>query len=420
VNAPDVLRRVSRLLVTRCAISPTTPIACAVSGGADSVALAELLAAIGRPPAVVVFIDHGLRDVAAERAAAEAVADRVRAPFAEARLTLPTRGNLQALARAARYRALLALTPEGGVLATGHTLSDQAETVLQRMLRGAGLSGLAGLAARRGRLIRPLLEVTRAETRALATAFADDPTNATPRFQRNRVRALLEALEGEAPGASRALAELARAAAASNRLLDAVALATTPDLRGLEPDVIATFAHHLARAATGGHSSASREGLLAWARALSEGGLGRTSLGDALAGVAQRGRPSVTRDHDPRHDLVAPRPGHYVRGAVALTLTVTTTPLAASDTSFSIPLERVRWPVSLVRIPGAGRRDGLDDAADRRFELVDATGQALGRPLEAPPVPATTHWIHAEISDTSTSRAGPVVLTPQTSVPLGR
>ncbi|HEV3013790.1 MAG TPA: ATP-binding protein, partial [Actinomycetota bacterium] len=120
-------------------------------------------------------------------------------------------------------------------LATGHTLDDQAETVLLQLLRGAGPDGLAGMAVRGGRLLRPLLRARRAETRAccaaIGLAWREDPTNAGDGPLRNRVRQqLLPLLEELRPGATQTLARTAALAADERAWLDPVvaeALAAT-------------------------------------------------------------------------------------------------------------------------------------------------------------------------------------------------
>jgi len=153
-------------------------------------------------------VDHGLRPEAAEEARA--------AGAAAARLGItnevlpweggPQDGNLQKQAREARYDLLTrwARDRKIPVLALGHTADDQAETVLMRMARASGVTGLSGMAERRIHngvtLLRPLLEVTRAELRqylqSRGISWSEDPSNEDPRFERVRVR---RALEGLAP-----------------------------------------------------------------------------------------------------------------------------------------------------------------------------------------------------------------------------
>jgi tRNA(Ile)-lysidine synthase len=170
-------------LLTRCTFPPPgTVVACAVSGGADSLALLALAGRAGCV-ATAVHVDHGLRPGSAVEA--EVVADaaaRLGAGFRAERVTVTPGPNLEARARAARYAALPAAA------LTGHTADDQAETVLLNLLRGAGLDGLGGMRAER----HPLLGVRRAETVALCDALGlvpvADPSNLDPVHRRNRVR----------------------------------------------------------------------------------------------------------------------------------------------------------------------------------------------------------------------------------------
>lgn len=181
------------------------PFAVAVSGGADSLALA-LLAAEAFPGRVTgVTVDHGLRP----ESAAEAVQVRGwlglhRVPHATVRWEgeKPS-GNLQATARLARYRLLAAWCRANGVpvLLSAHHQDDVAETLLQRLSRGSGLAGLAAMPALRRLdegvwLARPLLDVPRARLRATLVArgqaWVEDPSNGDDRFDRARARRWLE------------------------------------------------------------------------------------------------------------------------------------------------------------------------------------------------------------------------------------
>jgi tRNA(Ile)-lysidine synthase len=159
-----------------------TPVTCAVSGGADSLALLVLAVAAGCD--VTAFhVDHGLREGSAREAeVVRAVADRFGADFRAEAVSLAPGANLEARARAAR-RAVL---PAGAL--TGHTADDQAETVLLNLLRGSGLDGLGGM-RREG---HPILGLRRAETHALCDHLGltpvVDPSNLAPVHRRNRVR----------------------------------------------------------------------------------------------------------------------------------------------------------------------------------------------------------------------------------------
>lgn len=329
-----------------------TPLVAAVSGGADSVALAWALALQHErwPLTAVLFVDHGLRDVSAERDAAKAAAEAAHTRFIEARVTLAP-GNVQASARRARYQALIATArqlDERTRVATGHTSSDQAETVLARLARGAGLPGLAGLAPCRGRLVRPLLAVSRRATRALGLPFVDDPSNASPRFQRNRLRALLEQLGDERDAVEAGLALLADTARSSTRILDALALSLPGvDLSGLDVETTQTLLVHLARAH--GARGPERRAMRAWAAALSAGRADAVSLGEGLRGIARGGHASLVPDEDPRRVVVARQPGTYRGPAMELTITESDNESDASlpEGEALVPADALVWPLKL-------------------------------------------------------------------------
>lgn len=205
----------------------------AVSGGPDSTALLMLAArwrdTLEQPPKLVaVTIDHGLRPEA--KTEAQAVAKLARR-LGVAHRTLRWAGRkpktgLQEAARNARYRLLADAARMAGArhVLTAHTLDDQSETVLFRLIRGSGISGLAGMAryaklpAKNGEeilVVRVLLSVPKsrliATLKAARTPYADDPSNRDPRFTRARLRALMPALAREGLTAQR-LALLARRA----------------------------------------------------------------------------------------------------------------------------------------------------------------------------------------------------------------
>jgi len=207
----------------------------AVSGGSDSTALLVIAARWAKrlkklkkkaPRLVAVTIDHGLRPESAREAAA--VKRRARR-LGVAHRTLRWRGKkpktgLQEVARIARYQLLAQAAARAGYehVLTAHTLDDQAETVLLRLARGSGLSGLAGMAYASplpvGRdstifLVRPLLHVAKARLvatlKAAGIGYSEDPSNRDPRFTRARLRALMPALAREGLDAA-GLARLAR------------------------------------------------------------------------------------------------------------------------------------------------------------------------------------------------------------------
>lgn len=178
----------------------------AVSGGSDSMALLELTAlARGRRAAddLAVYVDHGLRRETAEesdhvRAAAERLGTGV------VTVRIEARGRDERSLRDARYAELheLAAASKAAFLLTGHTRDDQIETVLHRLIRGAGRHGLAAIPERRGTLIRPLLGFARSELRAFLCSrgvdWREDSSNEDLGYLRNRLRRrVIPAIEAE-------------------------------------------------------------------------------------------------------------------------------------------------------------------------------------------------------------------------------
>ncbi len=208
-----------------------------VSGGADSVALLQLLAELApewRLTLHVVHVDHRLRpDSARDAEFVRALGARLGVAVEIATVTVDPRGSLEAAARAARYAALEACAHRLGAqrIALAHTADDQAETVLMRLLEGAGARGLAGIPPVRGRLIRPLIDCRRSELVAelgrLGLEWVEDPTNQDPKFLRNRVRhELLPLLAGSYnPGIATALVRVASLARETVVALDRLATA---------------------------------------------------------------------------------------------------------------------------------------------------------------------------------------------------
>ncbi|WP_446211724.1 tRNA lysidine(34) synthetase TilS [Micromonospora sp. IBSANI012] len=215
----------------------------ACSGGADSLALAAATAFVaprlGRR-AGLVTVDHGLQEGSAGRAEAVArwAVEAGLDPVEAVPVTVAGRpGGPEAAAREARYQALVdaARRHRAAALLVGHTRDDQAETVLLALARGAGPRGLAGMPERRELdgvpLLRPLLDVTRDDTRKACAALGltpwDDPHNADPSYARARVRTdvLPVLLRTLGPGVLDNLARTARLVAADTAALDDLATA---------------------------------------------------------------------------------------------------------------------------------------------------------------------------------------------------
>jgi tRNA(Ile)-lysidine synthase len=178
-------------------------IALAVSGGADSMAMLLLAAAAFPGRVMAATVDHGLRAEAADEAAlVAATCARLGVPHRTLAPLAPIAGNsIQNRARAARYAALEAWLAEAGarLLLTAHHADDQAETLLMRLNRASGTSGLSGIrpCRRSGDMLvlRPLLRWRRRELREIVRAagidWVEDPSNADPRHDRTRYRAFL-------------------------------------------------------------------------------------------------------------------------------------------------------------------------------------------------------------------------------------
>lgn len=214
----------------RLAPLPDGPLIVALSGGGDSMALLHLAARAAPGRLTAITIDHGLRDVSAELALCAEAAERLDIPHEVLRWHWDGQGNLQAEARAAR-RALLGARARalGASVLLGHTADDQAETVIQRLGRGSGIDGLAGMSAQTRRdgisWRRPMLALSRADLRdwlrAEGLRWADDPSNEDPRFGRVRARQIMAALADLGLDQARLLRLADHAAAARDVLREA-------------------------------------------------------------------------------------------------------------------------------------------------------------------------------------------------------
>lgn len=251
------VRRAVRVALRDVPVGGGVLVAC--SGGADSLALAAATAfeadRSGRR-AGLVTVDHGLQ--AGSREQAKAVADFGYElgldPVEVLAVEVGAAGGPEAAAREARYQALDDLADGlDAVVLLGHTLDDQAETVLLGLGRGSGPRSIAGMRLADGRYRRPLLGMRRSRTRqacaALGLAPWDDPHNADPRFQRSRLRSevlplLEDVLQG---GVAEALARTADLVRADLDALDELAehalpghqAATGPDATGLDVAALA-------------------------------------------------------------------------------------------------------------------------------------------------------------------------------------
>lgn len=226
-------------------LEPGDLVLAACSGGADSLALADALAFEAPRAAIMaggVTVDHGLQPGSA------AHAEQVRqlmtmlglSPALSTAVTVAGPGGPENAARTARYAALDQAADATGAVAVmlGHTLDDQAETVLLGLVRGSGARSLAGMAAEAGRYRRPLLRISRDQTRAACAAVGlepwDDPHNRDLAFTRARIRWQLMPVVTETlgPGAAEALARTAELLREDADALDGIAATEMAGLGG--------------------------------------------------------------------------------------------------------------------------------------------------------------------------------------------
>jgi tRNA(Ile)-lysidine synthase len=213
-------------------VEPGSSAVVLVSGGPDSACAAAALARLLGPEGVhALHMNYGLRPAAAsaERACRE-LCGRLRIDLHVERAQ-DLRGNLQAAAREVRYEAAERLRARTGadVIATGHTRTDLAETLIYRLATSPGSRALRAMPDRRGRLVRPLLSLSRERTRELAIAaglpFEDDPSNLDPTFARNRIRNEVMPVLAELGSAEATIAETHGELVEEGDLLDRLVLA---------------------------------------------------------------------------------------------------------------------------------------------------------------------------------------------------
>ncbi len=281
-------------LLARCTFpSPGTAVVCAVSGGPDSLALL-VLAVEASLDVTAVHVDHGLRQGSElEAQVVAAAADRLGARFRSERVSVAKGPNLEARARAARRSVL------PGDAATGHTMDDQAETVLLNMLRGAGRDGLSAM---RPGPSHPLLALRRAETHELCRVVGLepvlDPTNNDRRFVRNRIRHELLPLCSDIAGRDvvPVLARQAGVLAAEARYLDDQASALDASDAAALAQAPEVLARHAARTLVA-QSAPFAPGLAAVQRVLevARGTVRATDVAPGLRVSRSSGRLSVAR-----------------------------------------------------------------------------------------------------------------------------
>jgi tRNA(Ile)-lysidine synthase len=240
VNATDLPERVARTIRGHKLFKPGDTVIVALSSGADSCALLDILAGMVSlsPRIVVAHLNHCLRgaDSDGDEAFARSLAEQYALPFESRRIDVRNLArqqglNLEDAGRQARIAFLdeLRTRRKASAIALAHHADDQAETVLMRLLRGSGMTGLCGMSYRNGRgFIRPLLEIRRTEIEAYLSArrlrHREDISNHDTTFLRNRIRhELLPLLTQYNPAIRERLTDTAALLADENDLLDHMA-----------------------------------------------------------------------------------------------------------------------------------------------------------------------------------------------------
>ena len=301
-----------------------------LSGGPDSGCLAAgLAAALGAEAVTGLHLNYGLRaDSGEDEVACRALCERLGIELVVERPVLGA-GNVQAAARAARYEAAERLRGERGAdwVATGHTRTDLAETVLYRLAVSPGRRALLGLAPRRGRVLRPLLALGRERTRAIAEAagvpFHDDPANADPRFARARLRTeVLPVLRELNPSAEETIAATWAELAEESEALETIVARALEEagasgeavavegLAGLHPAIRRLALRQLVERALGREVALARERAEQIWRLAQRAEGGQVDIGGGARVLCESGYVRVSRGRPPRLEPVRlPVPG---------------------------------------------------------------------------------------------------------------
>ena len=301
------------------------PLLVLLSGGGDSVCLLDVAVRLGARVSAL-HVNYGLREGSdADEALCRELCERLEVPLVVERAELPRRGNLQQHARDLRYA--LAERHAEGDYAAAHTATDQAETVLYRLAVSPGRRALLGMEPRHGRLVRPLLEATRAETREYCRErglpWREDPSNADRSFARARVRHdLLEPLRSLSPAAERVIAETARQLRDEEEVLERAAdevlesvgggpAVALEELRARPPALARLVLRRLAATAAGEPRSLSRSEADSVLALGERGGTRSLDLGGGLRAVVEYGTLRFSRDPDaaPPEPVELPVPG---------------------------------------------------------------------------------------------------------------
>jgi tRNA(Ile)-lysidine synthase len=325
------------------------PVVVLFSGGRDSTCLLDL--AVHRAgPVEALHVNYGLRPEAdADEAHCADMCERLGVPLHVHRAGSP-RGNVQAWAREVRYAQA---ERHPGAIAVGHTATDQAETVLYRLLASPGRRALTGMPARSGRVIRPLLGLTRAQTTAYCLerglTWREDATNASS--ARGRIREILDLHPAAEANVARTLALLRDEAEVLDLAVDA---AVGADLTSLPPALARLVLQRMAGdVPIGAHADA----ILALAR---KGGTASLDLPGGLRATSEYGRVTIARPSA----VESPAPATLtVPGEARFGDGVVTCEVGEGDLAGLAPTLQVRaWrPGDRMRPAGLGGTKSLQD-----------------------------------------------------------
>jgi tRNA(Ile)-lysidine synthase len=328
-------------------LEPGLSVLAMLSGGADSVCLVHALGElVGAERLRVLHVNHGLRPAADddERFCAE-LCERLGLALSIERIEVRPPGNLEALAREGRYAAAERVRASGGLdrIATGHTASDQAETILYRLVSSPGRRALLGMKARRGVLIRPLLGLTRDQTRAYCVraglAWREDESNLDPALARNRIRLhVLPELRLVHPAADANVlataAELADESAlleqATDDAIEAIGAGGNPpavdsvQLAGLAAPLRRLVVRRLAERAAGAPLPLGPAELAAIEQLATRGGSAQLDLGQGVRAVSEYGLIRFVRSaqDEPAEPALLQVPGRCRFGEWELACTI--------------------------------------------------------------------------------------------------
>ncbi|HZO58255.1 MAG TPA: tRNA lysidine(34) synthetase TilS [Solirubrobacterales bacterium] len=359
----DPIERVTAAIHGCEHLGPPARVLALLSGGADSVCLLHSLArALGPERVAALHVNHGLRARAEEdeefcRELCQALAVRLHVE----RVDVERTGNLEARAREARYAAAEAVRAREGfdLVATGHTGTDQVETVLYRLASSPGRRALLGMAPLRERIVRPLLELSAEDTRdycrAAGLAWREDESNQDRSLARNRLRldvvpALREIHHGVERNVIATAAQLRDEQEVVERAIDEALtrigaggyppVVEAARLAGEPPAMRRLVLQRLAESAAGGPVSLGPERMGEIERLAARGGSGVAELGGGVRAVAEYGFVRFTREHEaaPPAPAVLPVPGSCRFGEWELECVPAPPPRDAAQASLDEPV----------------------------------------------------------------------------------